>query len=182
MCIYPCGPSTLIEDILGLVNIHGEVVHGPLVTFAKSQDTGIFLLEEIDLLNAKVQNQLNLLLQEHKAVIPGVEDAIDISHITFVATANTNGVDMDMKHETRSLSDASLISRFIKIHMQPDLQVELKLCDNNYYTLGLMQAIRESFIPISEDTSMRQSQHITELLKILHPKAVSDLIFRQWEE
>jgi MoxR-like ATPase len=83
----------------------------------------IIVLEEIDLLNNKIQNQLNSLLEER--VINIQEQPIALHEDTIiVGTANTDGMNYSDTYMTRQQSDQSLLSRFVRIKYDIDPAIE----------------------------------------------------------
>lgn len=121
---FNCGIGTTYDELCGYINIQNTITEGPLWTHFNEKC--IILLDEIDLLDNKIQNQLNSAIQDGELHIMN-QTKKRHPECFIVGTANTNGIDYDNNHNTRQQSDISLLSRFCRLKIEQDEEMELEI-------------------------------------------------------
>jgi AAA domain (dynein-related subfamily)/CbbQ/NirQ/NorQ C-terminal len=129
--------QTTKTDLVGYLDVKSEIVK---TTFRKAYELGgVFALDEIDAGNPNILTVLN------SAISNKFYDFADMQvkmHPDFIliATANTNGSEVDFKYLGRNQLDAATLDRFVLINVGYDEKLEAQLV--NQETIDIRDAIR----------------------------------------
>lgn len=135
---YPMsiGAQTTKSDLMGFMNAQGEYVTTPVrMAF---ENGGILLLDEIDAGNSGTLTILNNLLSNNEIMFPDRKVA---KHPDFqcVCTANTYGRGGTLEYVGRNRLDAATLDRFVIFNINYDIDLEKRLCKNDWYHNIIMQ-------------------------------------------
>lgn len=116
--------QTSVGQLMGYMDAQGHYVRTLLRE--AYENGGVFCIDEIDAGNQNVMMCLNAITNQDISAFP---DKMVKKHENFVviATANTKGDGSDLQYAGRERIDAALLSRFIKIHIEQDDQLERAL-------------------------------------------------------
>lgn len=116
--------QTSVGQLVGYMDAQGHYVRTLLRE--AYENGGVFCIDEIDAGNQNVIMCLNAITNQDICAFP---DGMVKKHKNFVvvATANTKGDGSDLQYSGRERIDAALLSRFVKIHIDYDENLERQL-------------------------------------------------------
>lgn len=136
------GQQTTKSDLLGYMDANGKYVITPLRQ--AYENGGIFLLDEMDAGNANVITVLNAMLANEIAYFPDGQIKRHQDFICFSAS-NTYGRGADRLFVGRNQLDAASLDRFVVIDFDYDDELEMKLANNQIWTIYIQQLRRTAW-------------------------------------
>lgn len=167
---FNCGYGTSFDELAGYLNLKNEITPG--ILWKNIDQECIILLDEIDLLEPKIQNQLNSLLETGELWIMSFCKKKHPNCI-IVGTANTNGTDHNLSHKTRETADKSLLSRFLVFEVIKDHQMEKTLLKHIKNDENLVSTTNELF---NEIDIFCKNNRFPQVYNFRHQKQICNLI------
>lgn len=127
-------------------NIHdGKSVYQPTLFTEIWENSGLFLLDELDNGDPNVLVSLNTPLSSGQLAVERPEKPIANRHekTVIMAAANTWGNGADRQYVGRNQQDAALMERFHCIEMDYDTDLEISLCPGNEDMVRMMHEYRD---------------------------------------
>ena len=136
-------PTTEYLDLFGstLPTISGSIKFLAGKLFTAIKDGGIFLLDEIDMMNAGELVKLNELFTADKIYVPQIEEWINVHEdFRFVATGNTNGSGISGSYVGANILNEAFMDRFY-VNEVPYMSKE----QENQYMKSVVEAIEVQY-------------------------------------
>lgn len=132
--------QTSVASLMGYMDATGKYV--PSLLRKAFEEGGVFCIDEIDAGNQNVIMCLNAVTNSDVVAFP---DKMVKKHKNFVAiaTANTCGSGSDLQYVGRERIDASTLSRFVRLEVGYDDNLEEALIEQSRYKERILARIRQ---------------------------------------
>ena len=177
---YMAGSQQLTKsDMLGYKSPNGDVIDSLLGDFY--QNGGLFVIEEIDAINANILLNLNTAIAGEQGYFAG---RMIKRHKDFllVSTANTYGGSTEA-YNARTKLDASTMSRFLRVDWELDEKLESDIIDDQFLDETIKKT-RKAMVEFDYYLSMRDVLSYQSLVNIGvdYTEAATSTILREVEE
>ncbi len=142
--------QTSISTLMGYMDANGKYIRSLLRE--AYENGGVFCIDEIDAGNQNVIMCLNAITNNETVAFP---DKMVKKHKDFicVATANTAGTGNDLQYVGRERIDASTLSRFVKLKIDYDLDLEKSLIDKSEHKDAIIEFILKKRRNVNRDSN-----------------------------
>ena len=162
--------QTSVATLMGYMDATGKYV--PSLLREAFEKGGVFCIDEIDAGNQNVIMCLNAVTNSDVVAFP---DKMVKKHKNFVtiATANTCGSGSDLQYVGRERIDASTLSRFVRLEIDYDDELEESLIAGSEYKDEILKVIRN----LRRSTDLDSNELFTPRQTVFFAKLAEDLGF-----